>query len=115
MMERAGGELARRAAVRGHHEHVREAELEIAGAVHAIDHLVDHARRRRPLRALGRPGHLRQGPRLLGHAQSSQVVVTKTVRDLVTGTDLRFLALGETSLRGVPGQWELYEARTSEG
>jgi class 3 adenylate cyclase len=52
--------------------------------------------------------------RLLGHAQSSQVVVTKTVRDLVTGTDLRFLPLGETSLRGVPGQWELYEARTSE-
>ena len=52
--------------------------------------------------------------RLLGPAERGQVVVTKTVRDLVTGTDLTFTALGEASLRGVPGQWELFEARTSE-
>ena len=52
--------------------------------------------------------------RLLSAAGSSQVVVTKTVRDLVTGTDLTFRALGETSLRGVPGTWELFEARTSD-
>jgi class 3 adenylate cyclase/dihydrofolate reductase len=52
--------------------------------------------------------------RLLGAAAGSQVVVTKTVRDLVTGTDLTFGPLGETSLRGVPGQWEIFEARTSE-
>jgi class 3 adenylate cyclase/dihydrofolate reductase len=52
--------------------------------------------------------------RLLGPAAEGQVVVTKTVRDLVTGTDLGFRPLGETSLRGVPGQWELFEARTSE-
>lgn len=53
--------------------------------------------------------------RLLGHAGNSTVVVTKTVRDLVTGTDLVFQALGAASLRGVPGEWELFEARTSEG
>jgi class 3 adenylate cyclase/dihydrofolate reductase len=53
--------------------------------------------------------------RLLGHAGNSTVVVTKTVRDLVTGTDLLFQALGAASLRGVPGEWELFEARTSEG
>jgi class 3 adenylate cyclase/dihydrofolate reductase len=52
--------------------------------------------------------------RLLGSADSSQVVVTKTVRDLVTGTDLAFNPLGATSLRGVPGEWELFEARTSD-
>ena len=52
--------------------------------------------------------------RLLGHAERSQVVVTKTVRDLVTGTDLAFRPLGDASLRGVPGQWELFEAKTSE-
>ena len=52
--------------------------------------------------------------RVMSAADSSQVVVTKTVRDLVTGTDLMFRALGETSLRGVPGQWELYQAKTSE-
>jgi class 3 adenylate cyclase/dihydrofolate reductase len=52
--------------------------------------------------------------RVLGSAERSQVVVTKTVRDLVTGTDLAFSPLGATSLRGVPGEWELFEARTSE-
>jgi class 3 adenylate cyclase/dihydrofolate reductase len=52
--------------------------------------------------------------RLLGSAESGQVVVTKTVRDLVTGTDLTFRPLGDASLRGVPGQWELFEARTSD-
>ena len=52
--------------------------------------------------------------RLLGPAERSQVVVTKTVRDLATGTDLTFRPLGETTLRGVPGQWELFEVRTSD-
>lgn len=52
--------------------------------------------------------------RLLGPAESSQVVVTKTVRDLVTGTDLTFSPLGASSLRGVPGEWELFEAKTSD-
>jgi class 3 adenylate cyclase/dihydrofolate reductase len=52
--------------------------------------------------------------RLLGPAASGQVVVTKTVRDLVTGTDLAFRPLGAASLRGVPGEWELFEATTSD-
>jgi class 3 adenylate cyclase/dihydrofolate reductase len=52
--------------------------------------------------------------RLLGSAAPGGVVVTKTVRDLVTGTDLAFTPFGPTSLRGVPGEWELFEARTSE-
>jgi class 3 adenylate cyclase/dihydrofolate reductase len=38
------------------------------------------------------------------------VVVTRTVRDLASGTDLVFTALGAVSLRGIPGQWELFEA-----
>ena len=52
--------------------------------------------------------------RVLGAAGPSQVVVTKTVRDLATGTDLTFRPLGVTELRGVPGEWELFEAQTSE-
>jgi class 3 adenylate cyclase/dihydrofolate reductase len=52
--------------------------------------------------------------RLLGEAGHSQVVVTRTVRDLATGTDLAFEPLGEASLKGVPGRWELFEARTSD-
>jgi class 3 adenylate cyclase len=52
--------------------------------------------------------------RLLGSASPGRVVVTSTVRDLVTGTDLGFTPLGPTSLRGVPGTWELFEVRSSE-
>jgi class 3 adenylate cyclase len=52
--------------------------------------------------------------RVLGAADGGRVVVTKTVRDLATGTDLAFEPLGVTSLRGVPGEWELFEAHTSD-
>jgi hypothetical protein len=38
------------------------------------------------------------------------VVVTRTVRDLATGTDLAFAPMGSVSLRGVPGDWELFQA-----
>jgi hypothetical protein len=33
--------------------------------------------------------------------------VTRTVRDLAT-VDLAFGSLGSVSLRGVPGEWELF-------
>jgi hypothetical protein len=36
--------------------------------------------------------------------------VTRTVRDLATGTDLVFAPIGSVGLRGVPGEWELFEA-----
>lgn len=48
--------------------------------------------------------------RVLATAGVGQVVVTRTVRDLATGADLAFEPLGESSLRGVPGQWELFAA-----
>ena len=48
--------------------------------------------------------------RALGEARANQVVVTRTVRDLATGTDLEFAPLGSVALRGIPGQWELFEA-----
>jgi class 3 adenylate cyclase/dihydrofolate reductase len=48
--------------------------------------------------------------RALAAAGPGKVVVTRTVRDLATGTDLAFSVLDSVSLRGVPGQWELFEA-----
>ena len=48
--------------------------------------------------------------RALSEAGARQVVVTRTVRELATGTDLEFTSLGTVGLRGVPGQWELFEA-----
>jgi class 3 adenylate cyclase/dihydrofolate reductase len=52
--------------------------------------------------------------RLLSQAEANQVIVTRTLRDLATGIDLRFEPRGAASLRGLPGEWELFEARTSE-
>lgn len=48
--------------------------------------------------------------RALHEASDRQIVVTRTVRDLATGSDLGFRQLGSVSLRGVPGTWELFEA-----
>ena len=50
--------------------------------------------------------------RVLSQAGEGQVVVTRTVRELATGTDLAFSPLGTVGLRGVPDQWELFEAST---
>ena len=50
--------------------------------------------------------------RALVEAGDRQVIVTRTVRDLATGTDLSFTPLGSVGLRGVPGEWELFEAST---
>jgi hypothetical protein len=49
--------------------------------------------------------------RALSEATGGQVIVTRTVRDLATGTDLVFRSLGSVGLRGVPGEWELFAAR----
>ncbi len=48
--------------------------------------------------------------RALGMADANEVVVTRTVRDLATGTDLGFAPKGSVSLRGIPGRFELFEA-----
>jgi class 3 adenylate cyclase len=51
--------------------------------------------------------------RALGEADDRQIVVTRTVRELVTGTDLHFRQLSTVTLRGVPGTWDLFEAALS--
>jgi len=48
--------------------------------------------------------------RLLAEAAPGDVVITRTVRDLVTGSEVDFRSLGTATLRGVPGEWELYSA-----
>ena len=53
--------------------------------------------------------------RVLAEAGERQLVVTRTVRDLATGDDLSFVPLGNANLRGVPGEWELFEASTTKG
>jgi class 3 adenylate cyclase len=48
------------------------------------------------------------GARVAGLAGPSEVLVSSTVRDIVTGSRHRFDDRGESALKGVPGRWRLY-------
>ena len=45
--------------------------------------------------------------RILGHAGAGEIVVSRTVRDLVVGSGTGFQDRGIAELRGVPGNWQL--------
>jgi class 3 adenylate cyclase len=47
------------------------------------------------------------GARVAALAEASEVLVSSTVRDIVTGSRHRFADRGESALKGVPGQWQL--------
>jgi class 3 adenylate cyclase len=47
------------------------------------------------------------GARVAGLARPSEVLVSSTVRDIVTGSRHRFTDGGEYALKGVPGRWQL--------
>ena len=48
--------------------------------------------------------------RVLALAGAGEVLVSRTVRDLVTGSGLTFVERGAHTLKGVPDQWEILEA-----
>lgn len=48
--------------------------------------------------------------RVMGVAESGGVIVSRTVKDLVVGSHLQFNDCGVFELKGVPGDWDLYEA-----
>jgi class 3 adenylate cyclase len=50
------------------------------------------------------------GARVAGQAGAGDVVVSRTVKDLVAGSGLRFEDIGEHELKGVPDRWQLYSA-----
>ena len=47
------------------------------------------------------------GARVVAAAAPREILVTGTVRDLVAGSGINFIDRGRTSLKGVPGEWEL--------
>lgn len=51
--------------------------------------------------------------RVCDRAQPAQVLVTRTVKDLVVGSGLQFLEQGEHKLKGVPETWSLYTVSSS--
>jgi class 3 adenylate cyclase len=48
------------------------------------------------------------GARVGALAGSGEILVSRTVKDLVVGSDVSFEHRGERQLKGVPGTWELY-------
>jgi len=46
--------------------------------------------------------------RLLGHAQPGEIIASRTVRDLVVGSGLRFEERGEMSAAELPGAFPFY-------
>jgi class 3 adenylate cyclase len=50
------------------------------------------------------------GARVMSLAQPSEVLVTRTVRDLTAGSGLNFTDRGEHELKGVPEPWHVYAA-----
>ncbi len=48
------------------------------------------------------------GARVAALAGPSEVLVSSTMRDIVTGSRHRFADRGESALKGVPGYWRLY-------
>ena len=62
-------------------------------------------------KVLGIAVHL--GARVAGCAEANEVLVSRTVKDLVAGSGLGFVDRGAHALKGIPGEWRLFAA--SEG
>jgi len=48
--------------------------------------------------------------RVMAQSQSSEVLVSRVVTDLVAGAGLKFAERGSYELKGLPGRWELFAA-----
>ena len=52
------------------------------------------------------------GARVAAAARPGEVLATGTVKDLVAGSRIEFDDRGRRELKGAPGKWHLYEARS---
>ena len=52
------------------------------------------------------------GARIAALAQPGEVLVSRTVKDLVAGSGIEFDDRGEHELKGVRGEWQLYSVKT---
>ena len=50
--------------------------------------------------------------RVMNEAASGGILVSGTVKDLVVGSGIEFKPCGTFDLKGIPGQWPLYELQT---
>jgi pimeloyl-ACP methyl ester carboxylesterase len=50
--------------------------------------------------------------RLLAYANEGDIIVSRTVKDLLVGSEFRFDDKGEVELRDIPGHWQIYSANS---
>ena len=81
---------------------VRQLGLEVRAGVHTgeIERMGDDV--------AGIAVHI--GARIAGLAGPSEVLVSRTVKDLVAGSGIVFEDRGEQALKGVPDKWQVYAA-----
>jgi pimeloyl-ACP methyl ester carboxylesterase len=51
------------------------------------------------------------GARVASQAESGEVLVSSTVKDLVAGAGIEFVDRGAHELKGIPGEWRLYAVK----
>jgi class 3 adenylate cyclase len=83
----------------------RRLSLEVRAGVHAGEVELEGGR------VSGIAVHI--GARISALSAPGEVLVSRTVKDLVAGSTLRFEERGEAELKGVPGRWELYAVAPS--
>jgi class 3 adenylate cyclase len=83
-------------------DEARHSGLEVRCGIHAGELT------RRPDGVAGIAVHI--GARVSALADPGEVLVTRTVRDLVVGSGIAFDERGEHELKGVPDRWALYAA-----
>ena len=49
------------------------------------------------------------GARIAAQAAANQILLSATVRDLIAGSNIGSVGHGLVSLKGIPGEWQLYE------
>ena len=54
------------------------------------------------------------GARVAANAGPGEVVVSRTVRDLVAGSGIEFEECGAAELKGIPGTWELFRVAAGD-
>jgi hypothetical protein len=75
---------------------------------HRSPRLVVHLVLRRPARKVRGRLNRHSRARVAHLAGPGEILVSRTVRDLVAGSGLRFAERGDHELRGVPERWPIY-------
>jgi class 3 adenylate cyclase len=84
----------------------RDLDVRIRAGIHAGEVDVE----RRDVTGIG----VHIASRVMGEAAPSEILVSRTVRDLVAGSDVAFVDRGQHTLKGLDGDWQLFAVGTAD-